>query len=83
MEIFPGDKKRHFAKIRKATRVGYEEMVFFDDEARNRNVETLGVVMLLVENGVSAAEVDEGVREWRRRKGRGKKEGKELKEEDE
>ena len=45
-------------------------MLFFDDEARNRNVEALGVVMLLVENGVSAVEVDEGVREWRRRKGK-------------
>lgn len=50
--------------------MGYEDMLFFDDEARNRNVEALGVVMLLVENGVSAAEVDEGVREWRRRKGK-------------
>lgn len=47
-------------------------MLFFDDEARNRNVEALGVVMLLVENGVSAVEVDEGVREWRRRKGKGR-----------
>lgn len=47
--------------------------MFFDDEARNRNVEALGVVMLLVENGVSAVEVDEGVREWRRRKGKERK----------
>lgn len=68
MEIFPGDKKRHFANIRKASGVPYEEMVFFDDEARNRNVEVLGVVMLLVKNGVSALEVDEGVRGWRRRR---------------
>lgn len=45
-------------------------MLFFDNEARNRNVESLGVVMLLVENGVSALEVDEGIREWRRRKGK-------------
>jgi magnesium-dependent phosphatase 1 len=49
-----------------------KKMVFFDDEVRNRNVETLGVVMLLVENGVSALEVDKGVREWRRRKGKEK-----------
>lgn len=72
VQIFPGDKKSHFAKIREASGVGYEDMLFFDDEARNRNVEALGVVMLLVENGVSAVEVDEGVREWRRRKGKGK-----------
>lgn len=70
VQIFPGDKKGHFTKIRDASGVKYEDMVFFDDEARNRNVEALGVVMLLVENGVSAVEVDEGVREWRRRKGK-------------
>ena len=52
--------------------VSYEDMVFFDDERRNRNVEALGVVMLLVENGVSAMEVDEGIREWRRRKEKGR-----------
>lgn len=73
IEIFPGDKKRHFANIHKASGVAYEEMLFFDDEARNRNVEALGVVMLLVENGVSALEVDRGVREWRRRKGKEEK----------
>lgn len=70
IQIFPGDKKGHLAKIREASGVGYEDMLFFDDEARNRNVEALGVVMLLVENGVSAVEVDEGIREWRRRKGK-------------
>lgn len=32
-------------------------------------MESLGVVMRLVLNGVSAAEVDEGVRMWRERKG--------------
>ena len=49
-------------------------MLFFDDERRNRNVEELGVVMWLVANGVSRGEVDNGIREWRRRKGKmGKK----------
>ena len=47
-------------------------MLFFDDEARNRNVETLGVVMCLVTDGVSKGEVDRGIREWRRRNGREK-----------
>lgn len=32
-------------------------------------MESLGVVMRLVLNGVSVAEVDEGVRAWRERKG--------------
>lgn len=44
-------------------------MLFFDDERRNLNVESLGVVMRLVLNGVSATEVDEGVQAWRDRKG--------------
>lgn len=74
MQIFPGDKKLHFGKLQKASGISFEEMLFFDDEIRNRNVESLGVVMLLVGNGVSIGEVDKGVREWRRRKGREVKE---------
>ena len=74
MQIFPGDKKQHFAKIQKASGVGYEEMLFFDDEVRNRNVEELGVLMCLVRDGVTKTEVDRGVREWRRRNRRESKE---------
>ena len=74
MQIFPGDKKQHFAKIQKASGVNYEDMLFFDDEARNRNVESLGVVVWLVRDGVTRAEVDKGIREWRRRKRREMKE---------
>ena len=74
MQVFPGDKKQHFSKIHKASGVPYEEMLFFDDEVRNRNVESLGVVMCLVRDGVSRAEVDRGVREWRKRYGRETKE---------
>ncbi|KAI4258697.1 MAG: hypothetical protein LQ352_001123 [Teloschistes flavicans] len=70
MQIFPGDKKTHFARIQKASGVEYDEMLFFDDERRNRNVESLGVVFWEVPSGVTRAEVDRGVREWRRRKGR-------------
>jgi magnesium-dependent phosphatase 1 len=47
----------------------FEDMLFFDDEARNRNVETLGVTMYLVRDGVTRAEIDNGVREWRKRHG--------------
>ena len=70
VQIFPGDKKQHFSKIHQASGVPYEEMLFFDDEVRNRNVEGLGVVMCLVRDGVTRAEVDRGVREWRKRYGR-------------
>lgn len=77
MQIFPGDKRTHFARLHKATGIPYDEMLFFDDERRNLNVESLGVVMQLVLNGVSVAEVDEGVRVWRERKGMTKSVGRE------
>ena len=68
-QIFPGDKKRHFEKLQKQTKVHYEDMLFFDDEERNRNVEQLGVTMFLVRDGVTRNEIDRGVSEWRRRRG--------------
>ncbi|MCJ1262105.1 hypothetical protein MMC22_001975 [Lobaria immixta] len=74
-QIFPSDKRTHFARLQKATGIPYDEMLFFDDERRNLNVESLGVVMHLVLNGVSMVEVDGGVRAWRERKGRTKREG--------
>lgn len=66
-QIFPADKRLHFAELHKASGVAYEDMLFFDDERRNRNVESLGVVMRLVEDGVTFDEVDAGVRDWRRK----------------
>jgi magnesium-dependent phosphatase 1 len=77
-QMYPGTKTQHFREIQRALRkhqpdnqeVAFEDMIFFDDEARNRNVETeLGPTFVLVRDGVNAAEVDRGVREWRRRKG--------------
>ncbi|MCJ1402262.1 hypothetical protein MMC11_005482 [Xylographa trunciseda] len=67
--IFPGDKRTHMAKLQRASGVAYAEMLFFDDEGRNRNVESLGVCFWLVRDGVTREEVDSGVREWRRRRG--------------
>lgn len=69
VEIYPGSKTTHFERIRKTSGLEYEQMLFFDDEARNRNVESLGVTMYLVTDGVSRGEVDEGVWEWRKRRG--------------
>ena len=44
--------------------------MFFDDEARNRNVETeLGVTFCLVRDGMTREEVDRGVWAWRKRNG--------------
>jgi magnesium-dependent phosphatase 1 len=50
--------------------IPFEDMLFFDDEGRNRNVETeLGVTFWLVPDGVDCDEVDRGVWEWRKRRG--------------
>ncbi|MCJ1444558.1 MAG: hypothetical protein MMC23_005060 [Stictis urceolatum] len=73
-QIFPGDKKAHMRGIQKSSGIAFEDMLFFDDEMRNRNVESLGVCFWFVRDGVTVGEVDEGVREWRRRR-RGLKEG--------
>ncbi|CAK1364436.1 unnamed protein product [Cercospora beticola] len=74
LEIYPGSKKTHFKKLHSATKIPYEEMLFFDDESRNKEVEDLGVTMQLVRDGVSRKEIDRGVELWRKRNGRMKKE---------
>ncbi|KAA6415190.1 MAG: magnesium-dependent phosphatase-1 [Lasallia pustulata] len=74
LQMYPGSKTTHFQRLQKQSGLGFGEMLFFDDEARNRDVEALGVVMCLVRDGVTRAEVDRGVREWRRRNGREVKE---------
>ena len=47
LEIYPGSKITHFVKLQKQTGLRYEDILFFDDESRNRNVESLGVHMQL------------------------------------
>ena len=71
MEIYPGSKKKHFAKLRETTGVEFGEMLFFDDEKRNREVEDLGVTMWWVPDGLDGGEFERGVGEWRRRRGVG------------
>lgn len=74
-QIYPGTKTTHFRRIHAAAQkagrpVPFEDMLFFDDEGRNRNVETeLGVTFCLVRDGVSSEEIDRGVWEWRKRRG--------------
>ncbi|KAI9691306.1 MAG: hypothetical protein M1820_009769 [Bogoriella megaspora] len=77
LEIYPGSKKTHFARLQLSSDIAYDEMLFFDDESRNRDVESLGVVMWLLRDGVTIGEIDEGVRSWRRRTGRMGKESEE------
>lgn len=75
MEIYPGNKITHFKSLHKKSGLPYEEMLFFDDESRNKNTEELGVVMQLVRNGVDSKEIDAGVELWRKRNKRTQKEG--------
>lgn len=69
LEIYPSSKIKHFESLQKRTGLAYEDMLFFDDEARNRDTESLGVTMWLVRDGVTWAEVEKGVKEWRKRRG--------------
>ncbi|KAM0325939.1 hypothetical protein ACHAQA_007244 [Verticillium albo-atrum] len=69
LEMYPSSKVRHFEAIRKRTGVAYEDMLFFDDESRNRDTEALGVTMYLVREGTGWAEIEKGVLEWRKRRG--------------
>ncbi|KAB5545918.1 magnesium-dependent phosphatase [Coniochaeta sp. 2T2.1] len=69
MEIYPSSKIRHMEALMKRNAVRGEEILFFDDESRNRDTETLGVAMWLVRDGVTWGEVEKGVAEWRRRRG--------------
>ncbi|CRG87751.1 Putative magnesium-dependent phosphatase P8B7,31 [Talaromyces islandicus] len=69
-QIFPGSKTQHFTRIHQASNIAYEDMLFFDDEARNRNVQNeLGVTFYLIRDGMTREEVDRGVWDWRRKLG--------------
>lgn len=71
LQIYPGSKITHMQKLHKDSGVPYEEVLFFDDESRNRDTEGLGVTMWLIKDGVTWGEIEAGVREWRRRRGFG------------
>jgi magnesium-dependent phosphatase 1 len=49
--------------------IKHQDMVFFDDEARNREVEQLGVTFILIgSDGVTKEIFENGIEEWRRRR---------------
>ncbi|KIP03234.1 hypothetical protein PHLGIDRAFT_31887 [Phlebiopsis gigantea 11061_1 CR5-6] len=67
LEIYPGSKIPHFQKLHEKTRIPYSEMLFFDDERRNNEVESLGVTFCLVQRGMDDRTFEKGLTEWRRR----------------
>ncbi|KZT30035.1 magnesium-dependent phosphatase-1 [Neolentinus lepideus HHB14362 ss-1] len=70
MEIYPGrhsSKIAHFKKLHQKTGLPYSEMLFFDDEHRNKEVEALGVTFCLVLHGTDERTLEAGLAEWRKR----------------
>lgn len=59
-------KVSHFERLKQLTGVEYHDMLFFDDEARNRDVQRqLGVVFCYVENGMTMHLYKQGLELWR------------------
>ncbi|KAI0044063.1 magnesium-dependent phosphatase-1 [Auriscalpium vulgare] len=67
LEIYPGSKIKHFKQLHEKTGIPYSEMLFFDDERRNKEVESLGVTFVLVHNGLDNRTFEHGLDEWRKR----------------
>ena len=64
--IYPSDKKAHFRQLQSESGLGYEDMLFFDDEDRNiRSVSKLGVHSHLVQRGVRLEDFDKALEGWR------------------
>ncbi|XP_063986034.1 magnesium-dependent phosphatase 1-like [Diachasmimorpha longicaudata] len=64
-EIYPGCKLTHFNKIRNASGINFEDMIFFDDEPRNiRDLTEAGVLSILVKDGVTHEVVKEGLEKF-------------------
>lgn len=57
IEIFPGDKKQHFANLKEMSGISYQDMIFFDDSRDGRYgncvpVSQLGVLSVHTPNGL-------------------------------
>ncbi|XP_018323154.1 magnesium-dependent phosphatase 1 isoform X2 [Agrilus planipennis] len=67
-EIYPSSKVKHFNQFRKQSGIEFDEMLFFDDDCRNiAALERIGVVSVLVKNGVNTNVIEEGLAEYARR----------------
>ncbi|KAK3307172.1 magnesium-dependent phosphatase-1 [Chaetomium strumarium] len=69
LEIYEGTKLRHFEVIAKRTGIPFSQMLFFDDERPNLEVESLGVTMRLVRDGLTWDELEKGIEQWRANQG--------------
>lgn len=65
-----GSKVAHFQNIQRLTGIEYKDMVFFDDEMRNRDVERhLGVTFVPIDDsiGLTWSVFEAGISRWRER----------------
>jgi magnesium-dependent phosphatase 1 len=69
LEIYEGTKLRHFEVLAKRTGIPYSQMLFFDDERPNLEVESVGVTMRLVRDGLTWEELEKGIEQWRGNQG--------------
>ncbi|KAL2165029.1 hypothetical protein VTH06DRAFT_325 [Thermothelomyces fergusii] len=69
LEIYEGTKLRHFQAISERTGIPYSQMLFFDDERPNLEVERLGVTMRLIRDGITWEELEKGIMQWRGNQG--------------
>lgn len=57
MEIYPGQKMKHFERIKEESGVDFGDMIFFDDELRNiEDVSKMGVHSVLVDHDKGVTE---------------------------
>lgn len=64
-EIYPGCKIKHFERIKTKSGAEFNEMLFFDDEHRNkRDLDTIGVYTVMVEDGVTEKLVKNGLEQF-------------------
>lgn len=65
IQIYPGSKVTHFSEIQKLSNVDYKDMIFFDDEQRNiSDLNKVGVLSILVKNGVTHEVIDQGLKKF-------------------
>ncbi|KAJ8100093.1 acid phosphatase-domain-containing protein [Lipomyces tetrasporus] len=70
LKIYPGSKITHFNFIQKQTGFEYHDMLLFDDETRNKEVEhRLGVKFMFVIEGVTWKLYHQAIEAWRDHKG--------------
>ncbi|XP_017302023.1 magnesium-dependent phosphatase 1-like isoform X2 [Diaphorina citri] len=65
-EIFPAEKKiKHFANLKKDSKIKYKDMVFFDDEERNaRSISKLGVIGIQVMHSMTNGVLLKGLKKF-------------------